>query len=222
MFMPITPVKTCSTLPSTIHHTPIGAKRVMDVALVLLLIPLALPLLATIAGILLLQGRAVFYSQMRVGRDGRMFRLWKFRTMVLDAGKRLESHLLHSPDAAREWHTRCKLRDDPRVTRFGAFLRKSSLDELPQLWNVLCGQMSLVGPRPVTPAELTERYRTYAPAYLKCRPGMTGLWQVSGRNSLPYSERVQLDAAYAKGQNLWLDFRILWRTVGVVLRGTGY
>ena len=221
MFMPIAPVKTCSTLPSTIHHTPIGAKRIMDVALVLLLIPLALPILAAIAGILLLQGRAAFYSQMRVGQGGQLFRLWKFRTMVPDADRHLENHLLHSPDAAREWHTSCKLRDDPRVTRFGVFLRKSSLDELPQLWNVLYGQMSLVGPRPVTPAELTERYRGYAPAYLKCRPGMTGLWQVSGRNCLPYCERVRLDAAYAKGQSLWLDFRILWRTVGVVLRGTG-
>ena len=221
MFMPIAPVKTCSELPAGIRPAPIGAKRIMDVALVLLLIPLALPILTIIAGILLLRGKTVFYSQMRVGQGGQLFRLWKFRTMVPDADRRLESHLLHNPDAAREWHTRCKLRDDPRVTRFGVFLRKSSLDELPQLWNVLCGQMSLVGPRPVTPAELAERYRTYAPAYLKCRPGMTGLWQVSGRNNLPYNKRVQLDAAYAKGQTLWLDFRILWRTVGVVLRGTG-
>jgi len=219
--MPIAPVKACSELPTTVRRTSIEAKRIMDVVLALFLIPLALPILAAIAGILLLQGRAVFYSQLRVGQDGRLFHLWKFRTMVPDADKSLENHLLHNPDAAREWHTNCKLRDDPRVTRFGAFLRKCSLDELPQLWNVLLGQMSLVGPRPVTPTELTQKYRTYAPAYLQCRPGMTGLWQVSGRNSLPYSKRVRLDAAYAAEQNLWLDLRILWRTVGVVLRGTG-
>jgi lipopolysaccharide/colanic/teichoic acid biosynthesis glycosyltransferase len=193
----------------------------MDIALVLVFSPLITLVIAVVSGFLLLLGKPVFYSQMRVGRGGKPFRMWKFNTMVANADRVLETLLLQNPDAAREWQETRKLRHDPRVIRFGAFLRKSSLDELPQLWNVLRGDMSLVGPRPVTRTELADKYRGSAPAYLKCCPGITGLWQVSGRNLLRYSERVRLDVAYANRQNLWLDLQILWHTFGAVLRGTG-
>jgi len=196
-------------------------KRVMDITLVLAFSPLITLLVGVIAGFLLLRGNSVFYSQMRVGCGGKPFRMWKFNTMVTNADKVLELLLRQNPDVAREWQETRKLRHDPRVIRFGAFLRKSSLDELPQLWNVLRGEMSLVGPRPVTRTELADKYCCSAPAYLKCCPGITGLWQVSGRNLLRYSERVRLDVAYANHQNLWLDMQILWHTFGAVLRGTG-
>jgi len=219
--MPVATVRTSVDLPVVAHPSPIGTKRVMDVVLILLTLPVWGSLMLVIAGLLMAQGRPVFYSQQRVGQGGRHFRIWKFRTMVLHADARLQEHLQKNPYAAREWGATQKLRHDPRVFSLGAFLRKSSLDELPQLWNILCGQMSLVGPRPITMTELVQKYRSHAPSYMKCRPGLTGLWQVSGRNRLRYSQRVQLDVAYATGHNLWLDLKILWRTIGTVLRGTG-
>jgi undecaprenyl-phosphate galactose phosphotransferase len=219
--MPVVAVRSSADLPVVAHSSPIGTKRVMDIVLILLTLPVSVPLVFVIAGLLMAQGRPVFYSQQRVGQGGRHFRIWKFRTMVPQAEARLREHLQKNPNAAREWRMTQKLRHDPRVFSLGAFLRKSSLDELPQLWNILCGQMSLVGPRPITMTELVEKYRGHAPTYMKCRPGLTGLWQVSGRNRLRYSQRVQLDVAYAAGQNLWLDLHILWRTIGTVLRGTG-
>jgi len=214
-------VRSSVDLPVVAHPSAIGAKRVMDIVLILLTLPVSVPLVLVITGLLLAQGRPVFYSQQRVGRGGRNFRIWKFSTMVPQAETRLREYLQKNPNAAREWRMTQKLRHDPRVFPLGAFLRKSSLDELPQLWNILCGQMSLVGPRPITMTELVGKYCGHAPAYLKCRPGLTGLWQVSGRNRLRYSQRVQLDVAYATRQNLWLDLHILWRTIGTVLRGTG-
>ncbi|AXX99485.1 sugar transferase [Profundibacter amoris] len=219
--MPVATVRTSVDLPVVTRPSPIGAKRVMDVVLILLTLPVWGSLMLVIAGLLMAKGRPVFYSQQRVGQGGRSFRIWKFRTMVSQADARLQEHLQKNPYAAREWRETQKLRHDPRVFSLGAFLRKSSLDELPQLWNILCGQMSLVGPRPITMTELVQKYRSHAPSYMKCRPGLTGLWQVSGRNRLRYSQRVQLDVAYATGHNLWLDLKILWRTIGTVLRGTG-
>ncbi len=219
--MPVVAVQSSADLPVVPHPSPIGAKRVMDIVLILLTFPVSVPLVLVIAGLLMAQGRPVFYSQQRVGQGGRHFRIWKFRTMAPQADARLREHLQTNPNAAREWRMTQKLRHDPRVFPLGSFLRKSSLDELPQLWNILGGQMSLVGPRPITITELVNKYRGHAPAYLKCRPGLTGLWQVSGRNRLRYSQRVQLDVAYATRQNLWLDLHILWRTIGTVLRGTG-
>lgn len=140
--------------------------------------------------------------------------------MVPDAEKVLATYLEQNPDAAEEWSLNVKLRDDPRITSVGRFLRASSLDELPQLWNVFLGEMSLVGPRPITLAEI-DKYEGHKECYMALRPGITGLWQVSGRNSVDYSERVSLDAQYFATCSLGQDMKILFRTLGVVLRKTG-
>ena len=195
-------------------------KRALDVIGVLALAPIAAPLIGALWCAVRLDGGAGFFGHERVGQDGRAFHCWKLRTMVPDARARLRDHLRHDPAAAREWAQTYKLRNDPRVTRLGRFLRKSSLDELPQLWNVLRGEMSLVGPRPVPRAELLE-YAGFERAYYAMRPGITGLWQVSGRNSVTYADRVQMDMTYARKASLLMDLRILGRTIGVVLRRTG-
>ncbi|WP_348646253.1 sugar transferase [Pseudohalocynthiibacter sp. F2068] len=167
------------------------------------------------------QEGSLFFGQDRVGKNGKLFRIWKFRTMHMNADEALIDLLSKNPVAAHEWTTKRKLQSDPRVTRLGGFLRRTSLDELPQLWTVFCGEMSLVGPRPVPGDELRAEYRGDAWAYLSCKPGLTGLWQVSGRNMLDYTQRVQLGVAYSRRQNLSLDLLILWRTIAVVLRCTG-
>jgi exopolysaccharide production protein ExoY len=163
----------------------------------------------------------VFYSQSRIGRGGRAFACWKFRTMAVDSHLWFTHYLEMNPEAACEWAEHAKLRDDPRVTRIGRFLRRSSLDELPQLFNILMGDMSFVGPRPVIADELV-RYGTGARAYLRTRPGLTGLWQVSGRNDVPYRRRIAMDRRYVARWSMLLDFAILLRTARVVVRGTGY
>jgi lipopolysaccharide/colanic/teichoic acid biosynthesis glycosyltransferase len=155
-----------------------------------------------------------------VGRNGRAFRCWKIRSMVHDAEARLAELLETDLAAAEEWETYQKLDDDPRIMPLGDVLRRTSLDELPQLWNVLRGDMSLVGPRPVTAPEL-ERYGASRSAYCAMRPGITGLWQVSGRNEVTYAERVALDVEYLRKMSLRLDVRIMLQTAGVVLRPTG-
>jgi undecaprenyl-phosphate galactose phosphotransferase len=160
-------------------------------------------------------GRPVIYGHDRVGQNGVIFRCYKFRTMVPDAEERLRELLERDPDAAAEWAQDFKLKDDPRITRIGHFLRTTSLDELPQLFNVLKGEMSLVGPRPVVPDEL-KRYGDYASYYLQCKPGITGVWQVSGRNDTTYEDRVNMDAWYARNWSLWYDLVILLKTVAVV------
>lgn len=195
-------------------------KRVFDLVLVLAGAPLALPLVGVLWLLVRLDGGPGFYAHRRIGAGGRTFRCWKLRSMCTDADSRLAQLLARDPVAARQWARDCKLKNDPRITRFGHFLRKSSLDELPQLLNVLRGEMSLVGPRPVTRDELA-RYGVAARHYLSCRPGLTGLWQVSGRNDMAYAERVRLDSAYWRQHDLGLDLRILARTVLVVLRRTG-
>jgi undecaprenyl-phosphate galactose phosphotransferase len=144
----------------------------------------------------------------------------KFRTMVVNSAEVLAELLARDPDARAEWEKDFKLKNDPRVNRFGNFLRRSSIDELPQLWNVLRGDMSLVGPRPVVQAEL-ERYQDDVAYYLMSRPGMTGLWQVSGRNDVDYGTRVYFDAWYVKNWSLWTDLVILFKTVAVVLKRAG-
>jgi lipopolysaccharide/colanic/teichoic acid biosynthesis glycosyltransferase len=193
-------------------------KRVLDLVLVLMAAPFVLPLVALLAAIVALDGGRPFYSQPRVGRGGREFRMWKLRSMVVDADRRLADHLAADPVARDEWDAMQKLRRDPRVTRFGRFLRKSSLDELPQLWNVLRGEMSLVGPRPMLP----EQRALYPSAvYYRMRPGITGYWQTSDRNRSTFAARALSDAAYERDLSLATDLRLLWRTVAVVLRGTG-
>jgi lipopolysaccharide/colanic/teichoic acid biosynthesis glycosyltransferase len=157
----------------------------------------------------------VFYGQWRIGYGGRRFRAWKFRTMVVNAEQQLEMHLANSPELRREWERDHKLRNDPRVTAIGRFLRKTSLDELPQLANVLIGQMSLVGPRPIVEEEIVK-YGDAFRLYLRVRPGLTGLWQVSGRNDTGYAQRVRLDMHYVRNWSPWLDIHLLARTIGVI------
>ncbi len=198
-------------------------KRAMDLVLaVALMVPLV-PILAAIALLLrITSGPQVLVRHPRIGRNGQVFPCLKFRTMVLNSDRVLATHLERNEAARREWQQRRKLTDDPRVTPVGRLLRRSSLDELPQILNVLRGEMSLVGPRPVVQAELDEHYRGEA-AHLYCsvRPGVTGLWQVSGRSGLAYHDRVRLDVEYVRNASLALDLRILCRTPLVVLRARG-
>lgn len=197
-----------------------SAKRVFDILGASLILAFLSPLMAGIFLTLLWRGGSPIFTQLRVGKDGRMFRCYKFRTMVRNANRALSIYLEKKPDARDEWNCSFKLANDPRVTPFGMFLRRSSLDELPQLFNVLIGDMSLVGPRPIVASEI-ERYREKIADYCRCRPGLTGLWQVSGRNLVGYERRVRLDTIYAHRQSLKLDIVILLRTVGVVLSGRG-
>jgi exopolysaccharide production protein ExoY len=161
-------------------------------------------------------GTPVFFGHYRVGRNGELFRCLKFRTMAVDAENVLRRLLEEDARARAEWERDHKLHDDPRITRFGRFLRRTSLDELPQLFNVLRGEMNLVGPRPVVVKEL-RRYGHAKFHYLSVRPGMTGLWQVSGRNRTSYEDRVRLDRRYVEQQSIWLDCVILARTIPVVV-----
>lgn len=195
-------------------------KRLVDMVLASLLLLLLAPVLLGLALALRLQGGAALFAHVRVGRHGTPFHCYKFRTMLPDAERRLQELLARDPEARREWEKDFKLRRDPRVTPFGEFLRRTSIDELPQLWNVLRGDMSLVGPRPVVVAEL-QRYGNRAALYTSVRPGITGLWQVSGRNDTTYEERVSLDAQYVQNWSLSLDWHILWRTLFVVLGRRG-
>lgn len=196
------------------------SKRLFDLIVCMVLLPIIAPFIALIYALVRLDGGPGFFKHTRVGRGGKVFECWKIRTMVTDAQNQLETLLAHDPNARAEWNRDHKLRDDPRITKIGAFLRKSSLDELPQILNVLRGEMSLIGPRPITAEEL-ERYGARKWAYLALRPGVTGLWQVSGRNDLSYNERVDLDVSYFKRLSLGTDVAILFRTVGAVLSKTG-
>jgi exopolysaccharide production protein ExoY len=198
---------------------PVGlnSKRALDILLAISGILLLAPLLSICfaATILSSPGPALFRHR-RVGFNGKHFDCLKFRTMVTDAPERLHQLLESDPIAAAEWTANRKLRHDPRVTAIGAILRKSSLDELPQLLNVLKGDMSIVGPRPVTEEELT-RYSSAISAYLACRPGITGLWQISGRSTTTYNKRVACDALYARKWSMALDARIIVATIPALL-----
>jgi Undecaprenyl-phosphate galactose phosphotransferase WbaP len=196
-------------------------KRLIDMTLIALGSILVLPVCAAIALLIFFDSPGpVLYSQWRIGRKGRKFRAWKFRSMVPDADQILHEHLAVNPGMREEWARDQKLRHDPRITRSGRFLRRSSLDELPQLWNVLMGDMSLVGPRPIVEKE-AERYGRAFETYKRVKGGITGLWQVSGRNDLSYAERVDLDQFYVRNWSVWLDFCILFRTIAVVLLNKG-
>ena len=192
-------------------------KRCFDLVLCVLIAPIVIPLVAIIAlAVWVGSPGPVFFGHRRIGRGGRSFRAWKFRSMVVDGDAILARHLADNPAAQEEWDRTYKLTADPRVTRVGAFLRKSSLDELPQLWNVLCGEMSHVGPRPIVDGEI-ERYGDSFELYKSVDSGLTGLWQVSGRNDTSYTERVTLDTFYARNWSIWLDLCILFRTIGAVV-----
>ena len=194
------------------------AKRLIDVALVLASAPVTVPLVLLMALLVALDGASPFYSQRRIGRAGRVFSIWKMRTMVPEADAQLRSHLEASPDAAREWHATQKLRHDPRVTRIGRILRKTSLDEVPQFWNVITGEMSLIGPRPMM-VEQAELYP--GRAYYALRPGITGPWQVSDRNDTTFAARAQYDQDYYEALALGVDLSIFLRTFAVILLCTG-
>jgi exopolysaccharide production protein ExoY len=195
--------------------------RVLDLVAATLLAIFIAPLMILLAVLIRLQdgGPAVF-SQERIGEGGRTFRCFKFRSMVIDADRRLELLLAENPSIRLEWDRDHKLRDDPRVTPLGAFLRKSSLDEIPQLFNVLRGEMSLVGPRPIVSRERIKYGRRFS-AYCSVPPGITGLWQVSGRNDVSYRRRVAMDVLYSRNKNFGFDVLLLIKTVPAVLTRKG-
>lgn len=196
-----------------------AAKRCFDIVLVMLTLPVSLPIILGMMCFTALDGGSPLYRQKRLGRGGRIFYMVKMRTMVPGADALLEDHLGKHPEARREWDATQKLKRDPRITRIGRFLRKSSLDELPQLWNVLKGDMSLVGPRPM----MVDQEALYpGKAYFELRPGITGSWQVSDRNESSFAERARFDNQYLDSLSFSVDLAILFRTVSVVLRGTGY
>nr|WP_235962465.1 sugar transferase [Jannaschia marina] len=193
-------------------------KRGLDIFLVLLAAPLVLPLVALLALLVALDGGSAFYSQERLGLGGRRFRMWKLRSMVVGADAALRAHLAADLAARAEWDRDQKLAHDPRITRVGRLIRKTSLDELPQLWNVLTGDMSLVGPRPMLPE---QRALYPGHAYFRLRPGLTGSWQVSDRNATSFAARADFDLTYDRALSLLTDLTIIAATIGVVLRATG-
>jgi lipopolysaccharide/colanic/teichoic acid biosynthesis glycosyltransferase len=195
--------------------------RIFDISLILLAAPYVLLAFFIIVILILVDsGGPVFYRQTRIGRYGRKFHLYKFRTMVQNADQVLQAYLDESPELKAEWLTTHKLKNDPRVSRVGAWLRKTSLDEIPQLCNILIGDMSILGPRPIVDAEV-EKYGSCFGLYKQVRPGLTGLWQVSGRNDISYKRRVELDEYYILNRSFKLDVEILLKTVSVVLGGKG-
>lgn len=162
----------------------------------------------------------IIYSHPRIGKNGKCFPCYKFRTMVLNSEEMLENYLKNNIEAKFEWERDNKLKNDPRITSIGCFLRRTSLDELPQLLNILRGEMSIVGPRPIVEEEL-NKYGKYLPYYLSVKPGLTGLWQVSGRNDTTYEERVAFDVEYVKNSSFWGDLIIIVKTITVVISGKG-
>ncbi len=196
-------------------------KRLMDIGLILFFSPVLIPVFLILMILTKLTSRGpIFYGHKRVGKNGKEFKCWKFRSMCIDADKKLEEILATNPQMRAEWEKDRKFTNDPRVTKFGKFLRKTSLDELPQLINILVGQMSFVGPRPVTQPEI-EKYGTYKDYVLSVSPGLSGMWQTSGRSDTEYEERIALDLYYIQNWSIWLDIWILIKTVYVVLKGRG-
>ena len=196
-------------------------KRCMDICFVLLALPVLLPLFGVIAVAMMWTSPGpIFFSHRRIRKNGAFFSMWKFRTMCVNSTEVLEDYLKLHPEARSEWYTSRKLRVDPRVTPLGAFLRRFSLDELPQIWNVLMGTMSLVGPRPIVAAEV-EKYGNSFQSYCRVKPGLTGLWQVSGRSELTYDARVALDCMYVDRWSLTRDVVIIMKTFAAVVHQDG-
>ena len=193
-------------------------KRALDLLVILLALPAILPLLMVIGLLVRSDGHPAFFMQERVGRRGKLFRVVKFRTMVPDAEAALQDHLAQDADAAREWHTYQKLRHDPRITPIGRVLRATSLDELPQLWNVAVGEMSLVGPRPMMPSQVSLYPGRH---YTLMRPGITGPWQVSDRNASSFAVRGRFDTEYWADLSFKTDMILLWKTIFAVFSCTG-
>lgn len=193
-------------------------KRFFDLVLVVTASPIIFVTISILAIAVLITGQTPFYAQKRIGRGGKVFRMWKIRTMLPDAEQRLEDYLSANPAARAEWDSKQKLMNDPRITPLGRFLRKASLDELPQLFNVFNGSMSLVGPRPMM---LNQKEKYTGSAYYNLSPGITGLWQVSKRNDSKFVDRVRFDDIYGRVVSLRTDVSVLVKTVMVVFRGTG-
>lgn len=196
-------------------------KRVMDILISILLGVVFLPIIVFTAILIRLDSPgSVFYSQERIGKNGRKITVYKFRSMRVDADKILSGYLTKNPEARSEWEKKQKLCADPRITRVGKWIRQFSVDEIPQLFNILKGDMSLIGPRPIVESEVWH-YRDKFQVYSAVRPGITGMWQVSGRNNTTYEERVLYDIYYVRNWSVWLDIKILLRTVWVVLSREG-
>jgi Undecaprenyl-phosphate galactose phosphotransferase WbaP len=199
----------------------LGIKRLIDLSIVIFGGIVILPWLLFFALLIKLSSPGpVLYGHTRLGQNGKPFRAYKFRSMVVDAREQLEIMLESNPQIREEWERNHKLKNDPRVTTIGRFLRRTSFDEFPQLINILRGEMSLVGPRPVVDEEV-EKYGEDYTRIFSVKPGLTGLWQVSGRSDTDYSERVAFDTYYLQSWSVWLDLWILYKTVGVVIRGKG-
>lgn len=204
----------------TIRHKPI--KRTFDIIFSLLALILGLPLFFLIGiAVKLSSPGPIFYRHERIGRGGKPFSCYKFRTMYKDADQRLHELLTQQPHLQREWDDTHKLKNDPRVTPLGIFLRKSSLDEIPQFWNILKGDLSVVGPRPVVKHEIDAHFGPKALIILSIRPGLTGIWQVSGRSDTAYSRRIQLDEMYVDTQSFLLDLKLIVKTIPAMLSSRG-
>lgn len=202
-------------------RSPFNAKRALDITVASLALLLVAPLLLIMALLVRLQdGQAAIFSHTRYGQNGRTFKCLKLRSMVPDAADRLQELLERDPEAKREWELTQKLVDDPRITPLGQFIRATSIDELPQLINVLKGDMSLVGPRPISLSERSKYGENFAD-YCSVRPGITGLWQVSGRSDVSYPERVRMDTTYAQSRTFWGDVLIMLKTIPAVLKSEG-
>lgn len=202
------------------RRSPVLLKRSFDLVIASFLLIMLSPLFVVFSWLISRDGSSAFYGHERVGRHGESFLCYKFRTMVSNSEERLKEILEKDEDARKDWERDFKLKKDPRVTKIGEFLRRTSLDELPQLWNVLKGEMSLVGPRPIVKEELV-RYGDQLYLYLEVRPGMTGLWQISGRNDTGYEQRVSLDAWYTRNWSIWYDIVILLKTIPAVMKSKG-
>lgn len=196
-------------------------KRLLDVSIVTLSLPIVAPIFIMAALANLASGNPILYSQLRLGRNGKVFRIWKMSSMYPNAEKRLEDLLQKDHRRQEEWVTTQKLKNDPRVTPVGTFLRKTSIDEIPQLFNVLKGDMSLLGPRPMMLSQ-AELYGPSLPVYLELRPGISGKWQVSERNDAHFQRRAQIDAEYARDLGFLSDLKLIWLTFRTLLRSTGY
>lgn len=197
-------------------------KRVLDIicAILGLIVLIPITIIVWLGNMLSKDNGPVFYVQKRIGKDGKLFRLYKYRTMIVGADKELRRHLKENPDAAEEYEKYKKLKDDPRITKFGTILRKTSLDEFPQFINVLKGEMSIVGPRPYLLKEKKDMGEYYE-KIIKCKPGLTCIWQVSGRSNLSFEERLKLDMEYIENQSLALDLKLILKTFTKIFKSEG-